>query len=178
VLGAALGGAILIGMQSSHLPKLTAAPLPGPAGGEPLPSLQVESAGVAMPLSTMLVGTGACGLLVFYESTCPACRRMRRSWNQRFQQYRDASGHDIRAMWLTAEEEGAAREFIAGYDFDGITLAQVAPGYDRALSRMGFYSTPTIFLIDSGGRLRYGIIGDLFPPAATIEQVCGSALSS
>jgi hypothetical protein len=94
---------------------------------------------------------------------------MRHDWRERFMAFGDTAGTTPVAIWIGFEPFAELRAFYAGFAFDGIVLAQSLSPMARDL---GVYGTPTLYLLDSSGRLRYGILGDRLPPVDSTIAAC------
>lgn len=99
---------------------------------------------------------------------------MRESWKRDVSHWSDSVGVAATTLWLGGEDDATLSEFYAGYDFEDVMLLRVADDPARTLGRLGLIGTPTTYLMDSQGRLRMGVMGDLLPPVEAGREVCVS----
>lgn len=148
--------------------------LAGPTPGAPFPAVRIGTlAGNSdLALADLLSESSGCSLLVIVSSSCPICRHMRVTWPGRFKRWADSVKAPVRAIWLMEEGRGHLAEFRRGYTLDRLELAFIAKDRTTALRDLGIIGTPTLYLIDSQGRMQAGLVGDRLPSAALAQSVC------
>ena len=146
----------------------------GPVLGEPLPPVQVRAMDRQnqQDLTKLLTENGTCSILVMVDTGCSWCRRMRSTWPSQLEALVGELGIPIKGVWLANEDIGVLARFCNGFDFRGVARAVVMPGMRKAFRRLGVFSTPTTYVVDSDGRLRYGLTGDRFPKSEVVETIC------
>ena len=83
-----------------------------------------------------------------------------------------AVGVPMRGVWLSGEDKRVMESFYEGYLFQDIVRARVISRPGAAFHRLGVYGTPTSYLLDSFGKLRYGIMGDRLPSVEMVRESC------
>lgn len=146
----------------------------GPTIGEPLPATTVAVLNTddVVSLQDLLAAEEACALLVLITTDCPFCLRMRETWTRNAAVWSDSVGSHVSKIWLAGDDLSSLNEFYGGYDFEGVTLARLDDDPARALGRLGVFGTPTTYLLDRGGLLRMGVMGERLPPAEVGREVC------
>ncbi len=114
-----------------------------------------------------------CVLVSFVSSRCSARMRRRATWASRARAWRDSVARPVRFAWVAAESPSALEGFVREFDFAGFTLLTFNPEESNPLSKLGVYGTPTTYLIDAEGRLRYGVLGPLLPALDVAASACG-----
>ncbi|HLE57550.1 MAG TPA: hypothetical protein VJB15_10740 [Rhodothermia bacterium] len=100
---------------------------------------------------------------------------MRVTWPARFAAWVDSVGGDVRPLWLSEGGRDALVAFIEGFRLDGIQFAYLARGRTiHGYNVLGVLGTPTLYLVDPGGLVQSGLVGDAFPPINLSRAVCGS----
>ncbi len=117
-----------------------------------------------------LAGTG-CAIVIFFESTCPACEQMAPRWvGLRQLQVGDRSA---RVVWVSVNrEDRGGTQFLRGMHVTGSWYAVRSLEQVHAL---GVRAWPTIYIIDSYGRLAG--LGDTDPARVkTLPKACKDTL--
>lgn len=145
-------------------------PFKGPVVGRALDNVDLQIEGARSDLRRLVERPGGCTLLVIVSTTCPVCQRMRYSWPRRFAIWRDSISSSMQAVWLAPQEAAEQSTFYEGFNYKGIRRGQLLSGTGG--KKLGVIGTPTAYLLDSSGRLRIGILGDILPPADSAARVC------
>lgn len=157
--------------EGRQLPPLPLGPLPG----TPVPDLTVGRLD-GQPdesLENLVSSDQGCSLLVVVSPTCPTCARMRTTWPERFSNWADSVGADVRPIWLSEGGRDAFDAFTNSYPLNGITLTFLLRGTTaHAYSVLGVLGTPTLYLIDSAGVVQAGLLGNLLPPTDLARNAC------
>jgi hypothetical protein len=97
---------------------------------------------------------------------------MRYWWAATAREWSTQVGAPISLLWIADEDERTIRAFVAGFDFDGITVGSFTDSRRNAFQLLGVFGTPTSYLLDARGVLRFGMMGDRFPPIADARAAC------
>lgn len=124
-------------------------------------------------LFDLLTGEDGCDLLVIVSPSCPVSGRMRINWRYRFSAWRDSVGVDIRPIWLGSGTSDEFRAFTTGFPLEGISLTHLpVKGTGIAYESLGVIGTPTVYLVDTSGKVEGGVLGDRFPPVDLARRSC------
>lgn len=151
-------------------------PPSGPRLGAPLPSVNIAEFGQSQQVRTLgaflTEQKAACSVVVFVTTSCPVCLRMRFAWTARAQAWADSLDYEPVLAWLTAEDSSRVEEFYRGFRMAPVRQLLVVGEQELAAERLGIFGTPTLYLLDRNGNLRFGIVGDNFPPADSARAAC------
>ena len=101
---------------------------------------------------------------------------MRDWWTTRLRAWRDSVGAPVHAIWLAGGDSATMSDFTRGYDLSGTTLVRVSDDDAGRIGRkLGVYATPTLYLLDHTGALRFGVLGEALPPADSGRAACARA---
>lgn len=171
---------VLLGLQVSLRERPQNALPEGPLPGMLLPSVDITLLESDTPsvrnLHHITSETDACTLLVVVSTTCPVCSRMRVTWPAKFAAWRDTLDTGVRSLWLAIEGKAELAEFVRGSPVSAsdIDFATFAHGLTReAYNSLGILGTPTLYLVDRGGRVQAGLLGDVLPPVELARSTCG-----
>lgn len=148
--------------------------------GKPLPLVELEllTTPGQTSLNDIIDDAASCHLLVLVSTSCPICRRMRVTWPSKLKAWQDSLDQPVTTVWLSEEQREALDVFISGYALETAVdiFASNAGRPTQFFEELGLIGTPTLYLLDRQGLLRYGIAGDHLPPAARVDEACGSGL--
>lgn len=149
-------------------------PPSGPTTGRVIPSVTVTDLAdsVAIELRHFVRQQGVCALIAIVSTRCHVCARMRWTWSAQTQAWADSIGRPVNLLWLAAEPAESLRSFVSGFDFEATSMNLIVGDKGATLRRLGIFATPTIYLADYQGRLRFGIVGDHLPPVPIAQAVC------
>ncbi len=172
VVGIAIALLLAQGIALAH--RVRWSPPEGPTTGELLPTVQLTTSPdtIRMTLPTDQARTRTCALLVAISVTCEICRAMRADWPRRFHAWRDSVGRPVAPVWIGLEEHRVLAQFTEEQSIAPIPLLRVEGGAYETWRRLGIIGTPISYLIDSTGRLRYGIAGPGLPPPRITQRWC------
>lgn len=165
----------LMGRSVSDAPKAPS----GPLRHQVLPSIPVErlSSGRVMPgrvaLGTILGEPSGCSVLVVMSHTCPVCRQMRWTWQERILSLADSLKEPLRALWLFDGSTSDIKEFLKGGENASIEILRMAGDLEEAYQQLGVVGTPLAYILSDRGTLRLGILGDRVPSVGEIREFCG-----
>ena len=98
---------------------------------------------------------------------------MRTTWPDRFANWADSVGAEIRPIWLSEGGRDAFHAFTSGFPLDEITLTYLLRGTTaHAYSVLGVLGTPTLYLVDSAGVVQAGMLGNSLPPVDLTRSAC------
>lgn len=164
---------VLASQVAFNVWRRTTPPLVGPTVGAPFPAVPAISSDSIAAAALSAGGAGhlrSCTLLVFVSTACGVCQRMRYTWAARFRTWRDSVGAPLSVIWVAPQDSADQAGFYEGFDLDDVKKAQLADV--DALTPLGIYGTPTLYLLDRNRRLRLGALGDVLPPADSVRHVC------
>jgi len=172
---------VLLGMQLLSRQGVFDPRIQGPRLGQPLPALHVvnlKTNGTGQ-LNDLLTASASCTLVVFVSRSCSYCQRMRASWQVEAAQMRSDTEGSVRTVWLSAGSDDQMREFYAGFDMSGTDLWNIPTSQRGALAvqrSLGVWGSPTIYVVDETGHLKYGKIGVGLPAGERLKRACGRSL--
>lgn len=143
----------------------------GPVLGQPLANVDLRmDSGGSSDLRHLVDTRAGCTLLVIVSTGCPVCQRMRYTWPRRFAIWKDSIAPGVQPVWLAPQGIKEQSQFYDGFNYTGIRRGQLLG--DSAGTILGVIGTPTLYLVDSEGRLRIGVMGDMLPPADSVAHAC------
>lgn len=146
----------------------------GPTTGQQLPAVgEVRTvAGATFPFAEWVNDSERCTLLVAVAANCGMCREMRTTWSDAFVPWSDSVGSAVQVAWLAAPDSTGLKEFYSIEVPNDIHRLVLADGDSMLRRRLGVYAMPTIYLVDAGGRLRFGSMGFSLPPVDSAIAAC------
>jgi hypothetical protein len=143
---AALQGGVLARSYASRPQQVKA--------GDPLPTVELEHAGV--PVSMNLARLPDCSHVVFVIPTCKTCKELAPRWSTEF---RDAE--NPRTVVVSLSDYESAREYLDSGGLGGLPL--FATGQESAIStgrKLGVLTIPTIAVVRDGRVAAVGVGAD------------------
>jgi hypothetical protein len=148
----------------------------GPQVGSVLPDTRVvASDGHLTSLRKELSSGSGCTVLVVVSPQCSFCQQMRIWWPPVFRAWSDSVGGAVRAIWLSNFDSSSLASFYQGYDLRETTKLRMTVMSDSLMHRLGIYATPTTYLLDRQGLLRFGTLDLSLPPVDSAKRFCTGA---
>ena len=137
-----------------------------------IPNLSLTSGpGSGLRSLRSLVVHSPCTLLVVISTECGFCKRMRVTWPTEFPHRAQSVGAPVRTAWIAPDSWDEITEFFRGWPLDFVEALRFEHP-DLAWKALGVFGTPTSYLVDQNGRVRFGTIGLSFPPDTVGRRVC------
>lgn len=169
---------VLLFAQGSYAWRKHAQPMVphGPVTGRAIPDVVIQTVGKEKErhsLREILTRPQGCTVVVAMSVYCGWCQRMRPTWSDSFRQLVSETGPSVVALWIFANEKDEVEDFLRGFALDSsIAVATVASDPDESFRRLGVLATPTTYVADRFGNLRFGIEGSLLPEARQVDSLC------
>ncbi len=173
LLALALAAQVFVWVGRRALPH----PLPeGPLPGQRLPSLEIGfvSGSEDRLLGDAVAEAERCTLVTFVSTQCHVCARMRVTWRHALPEWEDSIGGAVQSVWIAEEDSAEMASFLEGFDLGTTEVAYASN--DRARARMisafGVIGTPTLYLLEPGGTVIQGVMGDQLPHIPVARAQC------
>ncbi len=93
-------------------------------------------------------------------------------WRSRLEEWTRRVDRTVHPIWLFDGDSDNIEAFVERYSLSGVEAISVHERSDVRFRELGVWGTPTSYLLDGSMRLRYGMIGDRFPPDSVTKAAC------